>query len=194
MTPQKSRSGRQGLIRTPDKRQLKTWLEEDDFHRQIPWQDLPFFLHPNLAIYSYHSIITALRSIGYKRAIRPRRIKLTKANKQARVNFAREQLQLRPRPKDWENVDFSDETWATNDPMWKKWITIHDTEDPETWALLRRKPHGWMVWEQFAGRRKGPGFFWEKEYGGITAEKYIHHILPLVHQFLTENPEITVFQ
>jgi len=50
-----------------------------------------------------------------------------------------------------------------------------------------------MLWEQFAGRRKGPGFFWEKKYGGITAEKYIHYILPLVHQFLTENPEITVF-
>jgi len=110
LTPQKSRSGRQGLIRTPDKRQLKTWLKEDDFHRQIPWQDLPFFLPPNLAIYSYHSIITALRSMGYKRAIRPRRIKLTEANKRARVNFAKEQLQLRPRPKDWENVDFSDET------------------------------------------------------------------------------------
>src|SRR6185437_2649035 len=78
--------------------------------------------------------------------------------------------------------------------MWKKWITIHDTEDPKTWALLRRKPHGWMIWEQFVGRRKGPGFFWEKEYGGITAEKYIHYILPLVQQFLSENPEITIFQ
>ncbi|KAK3358067.1 hypothetical protein B0T25DRAFT_540878, partial [Lasiosphaeria hispida] len=53
---------------------------------------------------------------------------------------------------------FSDETWATNLHMWKQWITIHHTEDPEAWALLRQKPHGWMFWSSFAGCVKGPGF------------------------------------
>lgn len=78
---------------------------------------------------------------------------------------------------------FSDETWATNDPMWKKWITIHDTEDPEAFALLRRKPHGWMFWGCFAGGSKGPGFIWEKSWGGISAHKYIFFILPMVRAF-----------
>ena len=67
--------------------------------------------------------------------------------------------------------------------MWKKWVTIHDTEDPTTFTLLRRKPHGWMFWGSFAGGKKGPCFFWEKEYGGINAEKYVSLILPLVYTF-----------
>lgn len=77
--------------------------------------------------------------------------------------------------------------------MWKQWITIHEMEDPETWALIRAKPHGWMFWGSFAGGMKGPCFFWEKEYGGITAEKYQHHILPLVHMFYEEVGDL-VFQ
>jgi transposase len=84
---------------------------------------------------------------------------------------------------------FSDETWATNSHMWKQWITIHDVEDPEAWALLRQKPHGWMFWGSFAGGIKGPCFVWEKEYGGITAEKYQRFIIPLVHTFYEEQRE-----
>lgn len=67
--------------------------------------------------------------------------------------------------------------------MWKRWITVHDTEDPRTWALLRQKPYGWMFWGCFAGRHRGPGFFWEKGYSSINAEKYQRFVLPLVWQF-----------
>jgi transposase len=95
-------------------------------------------------------------------------------------------LRLLPRPEDWEDFLSSDETWATNSHMWKQWLTIHDTEDPEAWASLRQKPHGWMFWGSFAGGTKGPCFFWEKEYGGITAEKYQRFIIPLVYTFIEE--------
>jgi hypothetical protein len=77
-----------------------------------------------------------------------------------------------PHLEDWEWVIFSDETWAVNDPMWKKWVTIHNMEDPDDFALLRRKPQGWMFWGCFAGGRRGPGYFWEKGYGGIDQYKY----------------------
>jgi hypothetical protein len=70
--------------------------------------------------------------------------------------------------------------------MWKQWLTIHDSEDPEAWASLRQKPHGWMFWGSFAGGTKGPCFFWEKEYGGITAEKYQRFIIQLVYTFIEE--------
>ena len=95
-------------------------------------------------------------------------------------------LLQRPNPEDWEDVLFSDETWATNSVMWKKWLTIYDTEDPETFALIRQKPYGWMFWGSFAGGRKGPCFFWEKEYGGIMAEKYQEYILPRIYVFQEE--------
>jgi hypothetical protein len=57
--------------------------------------------------------------LGWRREVRPRRIKLTDKYKAKRIEFANEQLLLRPNPEDWEEVDFSDETWATNDPLWK---------------------------------------------------------------------------
>ncbi|KAL2018279.1 hypothetical protein VTK56DRAFT_983 [Thermocarpiscus australiensis] len=44
-----------------------------------------------------------------------------------------------------------------------------------------------MFWGSFAGGIKGPSFFWEKEYGGITAEKYQQFIVPLVYTFCEEN-------
>lgn len=88
---------------------------------------------------------------------------------------------------------FSDETWATTDPMWKQWATVHDTEDPESFALLRRKPHGWMFWGAFAGGIKGPGFVWEKEWGGIDTAKYLFFILPMIVAFFREH-RLSLFQ
>ena len=182
LTPRRNRCGRKPTIKTPEKNNLVQFLDADPMNRKLPWADLRYYI-PGFELFSERAITTALRSLGYKRVIRPRRIYLTDRHKANRLAFAYEQLALRPRPEDWEQVLFSDETWATNSNQWKKWLTIHDTEDPETWALIRQKPHGWMFWGSFAGGIKGPSFFWEKEYGGISAEKYQRHIIPLVYYF-----------
>lgn len=191
LTPRKNQP-RKLRIRTPQRQQLKDWIEEhltDPEFRFLPWSDLRFLLPYPLSSYGDRALCSALQALGWKRRKRPRRIRRTEANKRGRVAFARECLQRWPEPEDWEDKLFSDETWATNDPMWKQWVTIHDTESPETWALLRRRPNGWMFWGSFAGRRKGPCFFWEKEYGGINAEQYIHFILPLVQGFIQAQEE-----
>jgi hypothetical protein len=169
-------------LKTPEKDALVQFLHADPMNRKLPWADLRYYI-PGFELFSEHAITTALRSLGYKRIIRPRRIYLTDRHKANRLSFAFEQLALRPRPEDWERILFSDETWATNSNQWKKWLTMHEAEDPETWALIRQKPHGWMFWGSFAGGTKGPSFFWEKEYGGINAEKYQRHIIPLVYYF-----------
>jgi transposase len=51
-----------------------------------------------------------------------------------------------------------------------------------------------MFWGSFAGRRKGPSFFWEKEYGGIDAHKYTFFILPMVYSFVRSQADEIVFQ
>lgn len=185
MTPQKHRRGAEAAIKSPEKNALVEFLRTDPLHRKLPWADLRYYI-PGFELYGQRAIATALRSLGYSRKIRPRRIQLTDRHKADRLAFAYEQLALRPRPEDWERVLFSDETWATNNPMWKQWITLHDVEDLESWALIRAKPHGWMFWGSFAGGIKGPSFFWEKEYGGISADKYQRFIVPLVHIFYEE--------
>ena len=47
-----------------------------------------------------------------------------------------------------------------------------------------------MFWGVFASSRKGPGFIWEKAYGGINATNYIKHILPLITDFHHQQPFI----
>jgi hypothetical protein len=191
LTPRKKGKPRP-IIKTPQKNELVEFLRADPLNRKLPWADLRYYI-PGFELFGERAISTALESLGWKRSIRQRQIQLTDKYNADRLAFAYEQLPLRPNPEDWENVLFSDETWATNNPMWKQWITIHDTEDTETWALIRTKLHGWMFWGSFAGSRKGPSFFWEKEYGGITAEKYQRFIVPLVHIFCEEFEDM-VFQ
>jgi hypothetical protein len=194
LTPQKSGNvGPKPVISTPFKELLRQYLQSDKLFRYLPWQDLRYYV-PGFELFGEEAIYTALRALGYRRRKRCRDLDLPDEYRAQRLAFAYEQLALRPRPEDWEKVIFSDETWATNCPVWKKWITIHDTEDPRTWALLRRKPHGWMFWGSFAGRNKGPGFIWEKGYGGINAQKYQRYILPLVWTFWDSNGQEWAFQ
>lgn len=87
----------------------------------------------------------------------------------------------------------SDEVWATNDPMWKQWVTLGAEEDTAEFALLKRRPLGWMFWGSFAGGKKGPTFIWEKEFGGVTSHKYIFFILPMVASFCREE-QLSAFQ
>lgn len=80
--------------------------------------------------------------------------------------------------------------------MWKQYGILFDGENVreiEDWELKKRKPQGWMFWGSFAGRRKGPSFFWEKAYGGINSDKYIYFILPLIEDFLRSHPQV-IFQ
>jgi transposase len=165
-------------------------------NRYIPIENLPFFLPPPLNSFSPIALGRAICALGGHSKFRPRRIKLTQALKDERVAWCQQQLQLRPNPEDWEDVLFSDETWAVNDYMWKQRGILFDDEDEEEiedWALERRRPKGWMFWGSFAGGRKGPSFFWEKEYGGINSEKYIFYILPLVQTFQQRHRNV-IFQ
>lgn len=199
-TPRKKASyWRRLKITTPLRQRLKDFLDSEVSPgeikpRDIPWADLRFFV-PGFESCGYLAICSAMRELGYKRKIKRRRIYRSTRNKRERVLLCRWALTRWPNPEDWLEgpILFSDETWATNDPQWKQWVTIHDFEDPDAFALLRRHPKGWMFWGSFAGGVKGPAFIWEKGYGGITAEKYIQHILPLVDEFVYQNPA-TIFQ
>jgi hypothetical protein len=47
---------------------------------------------------------------------------------------------------------------------------------------------GWMFWGCFSGvSGKGPGLFWEKEWGSINQYSYQEHTLPLIDAWIHEN-------
>lgn len=71
-TPQKPKSGRRPLSRTPGKQQIKEWIEADVAHRRVR-----LVLPPPFNNYSEREISTALKSLGFSRAVRPRHISWT---------------------------------------------------------------------------------------------------------------------
>ncbi|KAK4666774.1 hypothetical protein QC763_0050450 [Podospora pseudopauciseta] len=189
LTPRTDRRGRKpSQFTDEEKHRIARAFSDDPIARKLKWEDLRWYLE-GFDRFKDQAFITAMRDAGYQRKVLPRRIKLTPAHMQARLAFAREQLALRPRPEDWEKVAFSDETWATNSHMWKRWLTVHEVEDIEAWASIRQKPHGWMFWAIICGAVKAGSFVWEKEYGGINSEKYQRYIVPIDYQFIMEKRE-----
>lgn len=54
---------------------------------------------------------------------------------------------------------------------------------------LQRKK-GWMFWGCFSGLSgKGPGVFWEKDWGTISKESYCDHIVPIVDAWHRLHPD-----
>ena len=41
-----------------------------------------------------------------------------------------------------------------------------------------------MFWGCFHGTTKGPGIFWEKDWGSISAETYQSHTVPIIHGYI----------
>lgn len=196
VTPRKLQVRRKGVITTPEKARLRRWFEAERAHKFTPLYQLRYRLPEDLGLSSYgeYALVRAVHDLEYYSRIRPFEIPRTEANKRMRVLWCQDQLRLRPNPEDWERVFWSDETWALNDPMWKKRVLLHKDDDIREYALKKRKPKGWMFWGSFAGGRKGPWFVWEKEYGGIDANNYIRHVVPLIIDFHQLTGRNLIFQ
>jgi hypothetical protein len=46
-----------------------------------------------------------------------------------------------------------------------------------------------MFWGCFNASQKGPGLFWEKEWGLITSESYCQHIIPVIEGWIRINEQ-----
>ena len=44
-----------------------------------------------------------------------------------------------------------------------------------------------MFWGCFNAGRKGPGVFWEKDWGSITSQSYREHIIPVINNWIRQN-------
>ncbi|KAI1207271.1 uncharacterized protein F4807DRAFT_182299 [Annulohypoxylon truncatum] len=175
------------------KAQVKSFMDQDDSHHRIPWEDLRFYLE-DLWDCSDSLIVETLTSLGYRRttAITPSPIDRQELN--IRVGFARYCLEKFPKQRDWSEkgdpyVLFTGQAWAHTNPIHPSWKVIHQCQDPVEWDLLQGGGHGWMIWGCFTGNRPGPCFIWPKRHESITADDYIRHIVPLIHKFLNDHPE-----
>jgi hypothetical protein len=51
-----------------------------------------------------------------------------------------------------------------------------------------------MFWGCFSGQDKGPGIFWEKDWGSINKEAYCAHTILIIHGWIRLYPELKLMQ
>ncbi len=56
--------------------------------------------------------------------------------------------------------------------------------DPTCVVERVQRKKGWMFWGSFAGYEKGPGIFWEKDWGTINSDSYQAHTVPVIDGWL----------
>lgn len=91
----------------------------------------------------------------------------------------------------WDTILWSDETWVTPGKHKKTYVTRNIDEALEPTCIIERerKKKGWMFWGCFSGKAgKGPGIFWEKDWGTINATSYQTHTVPIIHGWMRLKP------
>ncbi|KAK4095897.1 hypothetical protein N658DRAFT_437247, partial [Parathielavia hyrcaniae] len=68
----------------------------------------------------------------------------------------------------------------------RQYVTRRNGEewDPTCIVEKHQRKGGWMFWGCFSGLGKGPGLFWEKDWGKINAETYRTRTVPVIHGWI----------
>lgn len=189
LTPQIGLRKPKPKINTPRRRQLLRWLQESPSNRIRRWDEIPQLLDLGIE-YGTDAVTTALRIEGQSRYVSRRRPPKTAKNCTDRFNWTQEKVDWTK--EQWEKILWSDETWVTGGVHRRVWVTrgADEAYDEASVTTVLRQKKGWMFWGCFAGGKKGPGIFWEKEWGKVTASAYQEHIIPVVDAWMQENASL----
>lgn len=191
ITPQKKNCGRKPLLGPTERKQLIEWVCSSSKNRRTLWKDIPKILGWNCSIYA---IETAFKHEGFARRTALKEPVLTEAHQKARLAWALEHINWTW--EQWKWILWTDETWVNPGKHKKVKITRWPGEvlHPDCLEPKIRKKIGWMFWGGISGAwGKGPGRFWEKDWGKITSESYCQHIVPLVAEY-TSRWRLTLMQ
>jgi ketohexokinase/beta-glucosidase len=131
-----------------------------------------------------YAIETAFKAEGFARRTALKKPVLTEAHKQARLAWALEHINWTW--EQWQWIFWTDETWVNPGKHKKVKVTrrVGEVLHPDCLEPRIRKKIGWMFWGGISGAwGKGPGLFWEKDWGTITSESYCRHVIPIVAQY-----------
>jgi DDE superfamily endonuclease len=184
---------------TPQKRGNKTFLTEEQVNQIINYinssqqgRQMSFLQLAMGPFSSWNTTETVIRSSlkreGYERFMGRSKPRLSESVKQRRLEFAIQH-------KDWivgmwDSIIWSDESWMTYGTHCPQWVTRKRGQDvyhTDTVLPKDQRRVGWMFWGCFSGSIKGPGLFWEKDWGTINGARYRERILPLAYQFYQES-------
>ncbi len=135
----------------------------------------------------WYAIRNALRRAGFSRRVARRKPPISEKNRRARLRWAIEHVGWTY--EQWKKILWSDETWVNGDQHIKTYVTRRKGEEWDPTCIIERhqRRKGWMFWGCFHGDKKGPGVFWEKDWGSIKETTYRAHIVPIIDDWIQTN-------
>lgn len=130
------------------------------------------------------AIRSALLREGFYRRLAMRKPPISEANRKIRLAWAKEHVKWTI--DQWYRILWTDETWITGGRHTRTWVTRRPGEEWDPTCIVERhqKKKGWMFWGCFHGHTKGPGIFWEKDWGSIGQESYCQYTVPIIHRYI----------
>lgn len=176
-TPKK-KTGRHSKITPEELEYLIEWICATKENRRCRWELIP--IKAGLPHLGFYCIRHALRKAGFFRRVARRKPPISEKNQLERLEFAHEHLHWTF--EQWAEILWSDETWMTAGNHTRVWVTRRAGEEYDPTCVIEREQRkgGWMFWGCFHGTIKGPGFFWEKEWGSINGKSYREHTIPVI--------------
>ena len=130
------------------------------------------------------AIRAALEKEGFHRRLARRKPPISETNRKIRLAWA--QAHVTWTQEMWNQILWSDETWITGGRHTRTWVTRRPGEELDPTCIVEKvqRKKGWMFWGCFHGYTKGPGIFWEKDWGSINKETYCNHTVPIAHGYI----------
>lgn len=182
------RTGRPSLLAAEDLAELETFVTASKKRRFMTLLEVSETFQEGR--FSEQVITRGLRRLSFSRRVALRKPFIDERTRQKRLEFA-----LRYQHwgfEQWANILWSDETWVNKTSHRKRYVTRRSGEALHEDCIRedngKKKSIGWMFWGSFsAATGKGPGLFWEKEWGPINKKSYRQRILPHVERWILQS-------
>jgi hypothetical protein len=175
-------TGRPRVMTPEQEEELVSYVCTSKKTRRMGFLELSMVLFNG--IFGMWLIKHALYRLGFYRRVARRKPPLSEKNKELRKAWAEEHKDWTL--EQWATILWTDETWVTGGPHRRQYVTRRKGEEWDPTCIVERhqRKGGWMFWGAFAGTRKGPGIFWEKDWGKINEETYRQHIVPVIEGWI----------
>lgn len=172
------RTGRPPQMSQQQQLELVEFVTLSKKNRRMTFLDLALTLFNQL--FGEYAIRYTLRRLGFKRHVARRKPPISEANRRKRLEWAESHKHWTP--EQWGKVLWTDETWINGGHHRKQYVTRRIDEAWDETCIVERyqRKGGWMFWGCFSGLGKGPGIFWEKDWGKINAETYQQRTVPVI--------------
>ncbi|OTA53839.1 hypothetical protein K449DRAFT_439778 [Hypoxylon sp. EC38] len=172
----------------------QAFLDKHIKNREVSWEELWPIATQQPDNYEPTTIERNMGDLGYKRKVWRRNIKLTHAERNERIRFARECLEKWPREDDWiedgiRYLLFNGMALINDHRKWNSWTTFHQCENASEWERVQEQSKGrFMIWGCFSGKVAGRHYVWEAGNGNMTPKEFVDHILSRIELYTEKYP------